>query len=63
VRLEASQSVADTDGIASDRHSKRRDPRSALGAAKGGASAPKEQPAPEGQDSKAQPAPAPTAPE
>lgn len=62
-RLEASQSVADTDGIASDRHSKRRDPRNAPGAAKGGATAPKEQPAPEGQDSKAQPAPAPTSPE
>jgi len=64
MQIDSVQSAADTDGIASDRHSKRRDPRSAMGATKGAGTKEKEQPAPpEGTDSKAQPAPAPTTPE
>jgi hypothetical protein len=62
MQIDSVQSAADTDGVASDRHSKRRDPRSAMGGTKGAGAAPKEQPAPEGNDSKAQPAPAPTTP-
>jgi len=63
MQIDSVQSAADTDGVASDRHSKRRDPRSAMGGTKGAGAAPKEQSAPEGNDSKAQPAPAPTAPD
>ena len=64
MQIDSVQSAADTDGIASDRNSKRRDPRSAMGATKGAGTKEKEQPAPpEGTDSKAQPAPAPTTPQ
>ena len=63
MQIDSVQSAADTDGVASDRQSKRRDPRAAMGGTKGAGAGSKEQPAPEGKDSKAQPAPAPTTPE
>ena len=63
MQIDSVQSAADTDGVASDRQSKRRDPRAAMGGTKGAGAGSKEEPAPEGKDSKAQPAPAPTTPE
>jgi hypothetical protein len=63
MQIDSVQSAADTDGVASDRQSKRRDPRAAMSGTKGAGTGSKEEPAPEGKDSKAQPAPAPTTPE
>ena len=63
MQIDSVHSAADTDGVASDRHSKRRDQRSAMSGTKGPGGGSKEQPAPEGKESKEQPAPAPTKPE